>query len=189
MPFLSVYFLKSSNTIWTTALRDSERKAYRTSQSFLFELLFDLFLLINFSQLVSDWLHQRGFFLIFSFFFFFPALRFENFHRLVTHQRPTDYSIYIRLRSSFYSTGSVENDLICTMFCVMVSRGDIKLHIDVHICCPNLLFSWSFVLGHFIFFPSYNLIVGVCHYLQTSWFALGTSKKSHWQIYCICWRF
>lgn len=69
MPFLSVYFLKSSNTIWTTAIRDSERKAYRTSQSFLFELLFDLFLLINFSQLVSDWLHQRGFFLIFSFFF------------------------------------------------------------------------------------------------------------------------
>lgn len=49
---------------------------YRTSQ-------ITVWFISSSSQLVVAWQHQRGLFLIFS---FFPALRFENFHRLVTHQ-------------------------------------------------------------------------------------------------------
>lgn len=154
MTFLSVYFLKSSNTIWTTALRDSERKAYRTSQSFLFELLFDLFLLINFSQLVSDWLHQRGFFLIFSFFFFssfkvweFPSSCYTPKTKRLQHLYQASKLFLLHwLRGKW----SDMYDVLCYGF---QRRYQATYTVDVHICCPNLLFSWSFVLGHFIFFP------------------------------------
>lgn len=71
------------------------------------------------------WLAAAFLFLTFSFFFCF-----ENFLRLTTLQRSTNYSIYIRLRSSFYFTGAMENVLICPMSHVMISKGDIKIHVE-----------------------------------------------------------
>lgn len=64
--------------------------------------------------LCVDRQHERSRLLIFfsPLFFFLSASRFENFHRLVTHQRAANYSFYIGLRSSPHSAGSVENDLI-----------------------------------------------------------------------------
>lgn len=100
---------------------------YYASQSFPFQLLFDLFLHSHSLSLIGC--ATTASFQPFP--FFFSASKFENSHCPVTHQRSTNYSIYIRLRSSFYFSSSMENVLTCAMYHIMISPGDIQLHIEV----------------------------------------------------------
>ncbi len=85
-------------------------------------------------------------------------------------------SIYIRLGSSFYFTGSVENVQICTVFRDVISRGDFKLHLKLYrtLKCPVASYSRLFSF----FPPSYIVCSWVC-FIIFKWEKLIYIRNNH----------
>lgn len=101
LPFLGTQpIVQNRKARVTTAL---ELSAFISAYNFqlLFQLRLNSFFFFTYSA--CHWLTVTHFF----------CLCFKTFSHPVTHQRPTNYSIYNRLRNSFCLTGATENVLIC----------------------------------------------------------------------------